>query len=229
MSDLITIYDRPTSPGYYRCQLNFDSPVSFSSLNARIMQMKGQIAIAGGPKAEFGVFAAKDAKGQLRPLDSTQPLDEWDFPEGSEWIPGGAIAEKGFYQYGGYYPDSRFVIVYINLKEALPLSPDGTKPKVTIVSKSQKTVLREKTAGGRVYQLPYQQGQRVLSAWPILARIGYWLLDVIIILAVAWVVFPKVASIAFNYLGKAAKSKTGLCIGGALALIGAGALIRRKG
>jgi hypothetical protein len=231
MGNILNLLDRPVDTGWYRCQIRFEQEIQYHTLVNRISQMGSKFAFAPGKTAEFGVFAAPDATGKLRFLDSIDPIDSWDFPEGTKFYPGAAIAHV--YQYHGAavrIPTSDYMILYMNIKDqkaAGPRSPDGSKPAWTIIDKSKKTIIEEYSENGNKWSNPFTPQQRQLSgyayqpashlwlpttptygaglgAWflPFLAKLGFFAIDALIVyLMFVSGVFAHVMEIAFRMLG----------------------------
>jgi hypothetical protein len=162
MSDLINLYNRPTDAQWYRVQANFNRPIAVHQLAERLAKMGSRYAYAPGKKATFGAFAAKDAAGKLRYLDSTDPINTWDLPAGAKFYPGAAIAHVLPTQ-----PAADYMVIYMYIEDdqaAGPLAPDGGKPVWTRISRSKKTIVDEWSSTGKHFANPFTPQQKTIPA-----------------------------------------------------------------
>ena len=140
MGEILNLLNRPVNDGYYRVQIRFEKEIAYHQLVDRIKKMGGQFAISPERTAKFGVFAAPDAAGKLRFLDSTQPIEEWDMPSGTKWQPGAAIAHM--YNAVGSIPTADYMIIYMDVTNgaAGKPAPDGGQPVWTKINKNSKKI-----------------------------------------------------------------------------------------
>lgn len=219
----INIYNRPVDPGWYRIQINFRKPLFAHQLTQQLERLKGQLVYAPGQLAHFGVFGVPlvGATGtSIKYLDSTMPLNDWDWPEGAKFYHGAVIAH--LYQ-GASLPESDYMIIYANIKQADKKSPDGAEPSLTVVDTDQKTIIQEVSKAGHSWLYPYQAQQKQLGLFflPTVAQVGFFVIDALILATIAVGVLPYIGEMFFNFLGSIAQEAAPALAIGALALVGA--------